>query len=127
MALFRLVMLISSLFVATNALAASPIQLNFDSACDFSQLSIKLKDSLNPGYVQINVELQPQAAQRLAAITTSDNFGKTFITVIDGIQVNSSTLQSELNVTALSISTDGPTVQKLFPSLLKNQCELAKK
>jgi hypothetical protein len=127
MALFRLVMLISSLFVATNALAASPIQLNFDSACDFSQLSIKLKDSLNPGYVQINVELQPQAAQRLAAITTSDNFGKTFITVIDGIQVNSSTLQSEINVTALSISTDGPTVQKLFPSLLKNQCEPAKK
>jgi hypothetical protein len=127
MALLRLVMLTASLFVATSALAASPIQLNFDSACDFSELSIKLKNSLNPGEVQINVELQPQAAQRLAAISTSDNFGKTFITVINGIQVNSSTLQSELNVTALSISTDSSTVQKLFPSLLKNQCEPAKK
>ncbi|TFZ52048.1 hypothetical protein E5C26_07780 [Serratia proteamaculans] len=127
MALFRLFMLISSLLVATSALAASPIQLNFDSGCDFSQLSIKLKDSLNPGLVQLNVELQPQAAQRLAAITTRDNFGKTFITVINGIQVNSATLRNELKVTALSISTDGPTAQKLFPSLLKNQCEPAKK
>ncbi|CAI0770062.1 hypothetical protein [Serratia quinivorans] len=127
MALFRLVMLISSLFVATNALAASPIQLNFDSACDFSQLSIKLKDSLNPGYVQINVELQPQAAQRLATLTTRNNIGKTLITIINGIQVNSATLQSELNSTGLSISTDGPTAQKLFPSLLKNQCEPAQK
>jgi hypothetical protein len=127
MALLRLVMLIGSLFVATNALAASPIQLNFDSACDFSQLSIKLKDSLNPGYVQINVELQPQAAQRLATLTTRNNIGKTFITIINGIQVNSATLQSELNSTGLSISTDSSTVQKLFPSLLKNQCEPAKK
>ncbi|MFN1140963.1 hypothetical protein [Serratia quinivorans] len=127
MALSRLIMLTGSLFVATNALAASPIQLNFDSACDFSQLSIKLRDSLNPNSVQLNVELQPQAAQRLAAITNSNNFGKTFITVINGIQVNSATLHSELKVTALSITTDGPTAQKLFPSLLKNQCEPAKK
>lgn len=127
MALFRLVILISSLFVAASPLAASPIQFRLDSACDFSQLSIKLKVSLNPGFVQLNVELQPQAAQRLAAITTSDNFGKTFITVINGIQVNSATLRSELKVTALSISTDGPTAQKLFPSLLKNQCEPTKK
>jgi hypothetical protein len=127
MALLRLLMLISSWSVATSALAASPIQLNFDSACDFSQLSIKLKDSLNPNSVQLNVELQPQAAQRLAAITNSNNFGKTFITVINGIQVNSATLHSELKVTALSITTDGPTAQKLFPSLLKNQCEPAKK
>ena len=127
MALLRLVMLTGSLLVATSSLAASPIQFRLDSTCDFSQLSIKLKDSLNPGSVQLNVELQPQAAQRLAAITTSDNFGKTFITVIDGIQVNSATLRSELKVTALSITTDGPTAQKLFPSLLKNQCESAQK
>jgi hypothetical protein len=127
MALFRSVMLTASLLVATSALAASPIQLNFDSACDFSELSIKLKNSLNPGEVQINVELQPQAAQRLATLTTRNNIGKTFITIINGIQVNSATLQSELNSTGLSISTDGPTAQKLFPSLLKSQCEPAKK
>ncbi|MDW5500969.1 hypothetical protein R6Y99_14345 [Pseudomonas lundensis] len=127
MTLFRLVILTGTLFVATTALAASPLKMRFDSACDFSKLSIDLKDPANPGLVQLKVELQPQATQRLAAITTGSNTGKTLTTVINGIPVNSATLQNELNVTSLSISTDTLTAKRLFPSLLKNQCEPKKK
>ena len=122
MALLRLIILSGSLLVATSTLAASPVQMRFDSACDFSKLSIILKDPVNPDHVQLNVELQPQAAQRLAATTTGNNIGKTLVTVINGIPVNSATLRSELKVTALSIVTDGPTAQKLFPSLLNKSC-----
>ncbi len=122
MALLRLIILSGSLFFATSTLAASPVQMRFDSACDFSKLNIILKDPINPDNVQLNVELQPQAAQRLAATTTGNNIGKTLVTVINGIPVNSATLRSELKVTALSIVTDGPTAQKLFPSLLNKPC-----
>ncbi|CAI1558101.1 Uncharacterised protein [Serratia proteamaculans] len=127
MALLRLIILSGSLLVATSTLAASPVQIRFDSACDFSKLSLILKDPLNPDSVQLNVELQPQAAQRLAATTSSNNIGKTLVTVINGIPVNSATLHSELKVTALSIMTDGPTAQKLFPSLLNKNCESSRK
>lgn len=122
MALLRLVILTGSLLVATSTLAASPVQMRFDSACDFSKLNIILKDPVNPDSVQLNVELQPQAAQRLATTTANHNIGKTLITVINGIPVNSATLRSELKVTALSIVTDGPTAEKLFPSLLNKPC-----
>ncbi|MGO2570251.1 hypothetical protein [Serratia sp. BW106] len=122
MALLRLIILSGSLLVATSTLAASPVQMRFDSACDFSKLNIILEDPVNPDNVQLDVELQPQAAQRLAATTTGNNIGKTLVTVINGIPVNSATLRSELKVTALSIMTDGPTAQKLFPSLLNKPC-----
>ncbi|MBI3311202.1 MAG: hypothetical protein HYZ77_08110 [Serratia liquefaciens] len=122
MVLLRLVILTGSLFVATSTLAAPPVQIRFDSACDFSKLNIVLKDPLNPDSVQLNVELQPQAAQRLAATTTGHNIGKTLVTVINEIPVNSATLQGELKVTALRIMTDGPTAKKLFPSLVNKNC-----
>ncbi|CAI1530036.1 hypothetical protein [Serratia proteamaculans] len=127
MALLRLIILSGSLLVATSTLAASPVQIRFDSACDFSKLSLILKDQLNPDSVQLNVELQPQAAQRLAATTSSNDIGKTLVTVINGIPVNSATLRTELKVTALSIMTDGPTAQKLFPSLLNKICVSSRK
>jgi hypothetical protein len=104
--------------------STSEAEIRFNSACDFKELKIAIKEenNLNPGLITLEVKLQPTATEQLLQ-TSRKYLNKTTTTYINNIKASTTTIRTELNATDLSIVIDNKVAQEIFPSLLNTQCK----
>ncbi|AZC56585.1 MULTISPECIES: hypothetical protein [Pseudomonas] len=121
----RISTLLLTLSLASQSMAStSEAEIRFNSSCDFKELKIAVKDeaNINPGLIKLEVKLQPDATERLLQVSRK-YLGKTLATYINNIKISTSTIRDELNTSNLTISVDNKIAPKLFPGLLKKQCQ----
>lgn len=121
----RISTLLLTLSLTSQSMAStSEAEIRFNSACDFKELKIAIKEenNLNPGLITLEVKLQPTATEQLLQ-TSRKYLNKTTTTYINNIKASTTTIRTELNATDLSIVIDNKVAQEIFPSLLNTQCK----
>jgi preprotein translocase subunit SecD len=125
LSIIRCTLLLGTLLLTAQSNAATQgAEIRFNSACDFKELKIRIKEEqeVNSGYVTLETQLQPEVVTRLAQLSRQ-HMNQNLTTYINGVKVSTATIRSELNVDGLQITVDKTTAKKIFPSLLATQCK----
>lgn len=115
---------LSSMLLTFQSLAAAPVAgIYFDAPCDFSAISVDIREQHNPGSddVALNIILNPSARDKLHQFSLKYMNSETAV-YINNVKTNTATIRAELNSDSYTFIIDRKTAGKIFPALLNNVC-----
>jgi len=124
MKMMRGAVLLATLLLSSPGFADTHgAEINFNSSCDFKQLTLKVKeeDEDNPATVRLDITLQSEARSRLTQLSR-EYLNQNMTMYINNIKISTSVIRAVLNTDSLQLRIDKRTVQKMFPGLLESQC-----
>ncbi|EPA1042977.1 hypothetical protein ACWKX9_25315 [Enterobacter asburiae] len=117
-------LIICTLLLAFKSMAAMEgAEINFNSSCDFKELTMNIIEAqnINPNLISLNITLQPAASTRLMK-ATRNHMNQILTMHINGLKINTATVRSEVNGGTFRVTVDKKTAQDLFTGLLKTEC-----
>lgn len=107
------------LWVMTGSVAAQGPQIDFSSATDFTRMEMLIKDDqgANPDHVQLDVTLDPRAAERAQKVSQAA-IGQPLTLSINGLPISTATVHSALGA-KFRISMSRAVAKILLPTLIE--------